>query len=61
MCWLVSDDLEPTLEGNGYHVKSLLEQFNAKPAEIRSLFRVQLEPSRAWELQEQMSAAGLPV
>ena len=47
MCWLVSDDLEPTLEGNGYHVKSLLEQFNAKPAEIRSLFRVQLEPSRA--------------
>jgi hypothetical protein len=37
------------------------EQFNAKPAEIRSLFRGQLEPMRARELQEQMLMAGLPI
>ena len=55
------DDLEPTLTRNGYNVKSLSEQFNAKPAEIRSLFRGQLDPSRTRELQEQMLAAGLPL
>ncbi len=44
------DDLEPTLTRHGYNVKSLSEQFNAKQAEIRSLFRGQLEPSRAREL-----------
>ena len=55
------DDLEPTLTRHGYNVKSLSEQFNAKPTEIRSLFRGQLEPSRARELQEQMLAAGLPL
>lgn len=55
------DELEPTLTRHGYNVKSLSEQFNAKPGEIRSLFRGQLEPSRARELQEQMLAAGLPL
>ena len=55
------DDLEPTLTRHGYNVKSLSEQFNAKPAEIRSLFRGQLDPMRAQELQEQMLAAGLPL
>ncbi len=55
------DDLEPTLTRHGYNIKSLSEQFNAKPAEIRSLFQGQLEPSRARELQEQMLAAGLPL
>ena len=55
------DDLEPTLTRHGYNVKSLSEQFNAKPAEIRSLFRGQLDPMRARELQEQMLAAGLPL
>jgi type II secretory pathway predicted ATPase ExeA len=54
------DDLEPTLTRHGYNVKSLSEQFNAKPAEIRSLFRGQLDPIRTRELQEQMLAAGLP-
>jgi len=55
------DDLEPTLTRHGYNIKSLSEQFNAKPAEIRSLFRGQLDPMRARELQEQMLAAGLPL
>lgn len=55
------DDLEPTLKRHGYNVKSLAEQFHAKPSEIRLLFQGQLEPTRAQELQEQMLAAGLPV
>lgn len=55
------DDLEPTLTRHGYNIKSLAEQFSAKPAEIRSLFRGQLEATRAKELQEQMLAAGLPL
>ncbi len=55
------DDIEPTLTRYGYNVKSLSEQFNAKPAEIRSLFQGQLDPTRTRELQEQMLAAGLPL
>lgn len=55
------DDLEPTLTRHGYNIKSLSEQFNAKPAEIRSLFRGQLDPMRTRELQEQMLAVGLPL
>ena len=42
-------------------VKSLSEQLNAKPSEIRCLFRGQLDPARTRELQEQMLAAGLPI
>lgn len=55
------DDLEPTLTRHGYSIKSLAEQFGAKPTEIRSLFRGQLEPSRMRELQDQILAAGLPL
>ncbi|MBE9004675.1 phosphoribulokinase [Fortiea sp. LEGE XX443] len=55
------DDLEPTLTWHGYNVRDLAEQFNAKPAEIKLLFRGQLDPVRARELQEQMLAAGLPL
>lgn len=55
------DDLEPTLTRHGYDVRDLAEQFNAKPAEIKLLFRGQLDPARARELQNQMLAAGLPL
>ena len=55
------DDLEPTLTRHGYSVSSLAEQFDAKPAEIKLLFRGHLDPARARELQEQMLAAGLPI
>ncbi len=55
------DALEPTLTRHGYNVKNLAEQFHVKPAEIRSLFRGQLEPMRTRELHEQMLAAGLPL
>ena len=55
------DDLEPTLTRHGYNVKGLAEQFNAKPSEIKSLFRGQLDPMRTKDLQDQMLAAGLPI
>lgn len=55
------DDLEPTLTRHGYDVRGLAQQFNAKPAEIRSLFRGQLDPVRVRELHEQMLMAGLPI
>ena len=54
------DDLEPQLTRNGYDVRSLVEQFDAKPAEIRQLLRGDLDPGRSQELLDQMRAAGLP-
>lgn len=55
------NDLEPTLTRHGYNVRSLAEQFNTKPAEIRLLFKGQLDAIRAQDLHEQMLAAGLPI
>jgi len=49
------------LTRHGYDVKSLAEQFRAKPAEIRLLFEGTLEARRTQELTEQMLAAGLPL
>ena len=54
------DDLEPRLTRNGYDVRSLVEQFDAKPAEIRQLLRGDLDPGRSQELMDEMRAAGLP-
>ena len=54
------DDLEPRLTRNGYDVRSLVEQFDAKPAEIRRLLRGDLDPTRSGELMDEMRAAGLP-
>ena len=55
------DDLEPTLTRHGYRLKDMVEQFDAKPAEIRALFNNKLEPARTAELRERMLAAGLPI
>ena len=44
------DDLEPTLARHGYRLRDLVEQFEAKPAEIKAWFGQQLEPVRAAEL-----------
>ena len=55
------DDLEPTLTRHGYRLKDMVEQFDAKPAEIRALFRNQLDPARATELRGRILAAGLPI
>ena len=32
------DDLEPTLTRHGYHITDLVQQFDAKPTEIKALF-----------------------
>ena len=41
------DELEPQLTRNGYDLRSLVEQFDAKPAEIRQLLRGDLDAGRA--------------
>lgn len=55
------DDLEPTLTRHGYRLKDMVEQFDAKPTEIRALFNNKLEPARTAELRDRMLAAGLPI
>lgn len=55
------DDLEPRLTRHGYSVRSLADQFSAKPAEIRQFLRGELGGARAQELTQQMQAAGLPL
>lgn len=55
------DDIEPRLTRHGYNVKSLAEQFHAKPAEIRLFLRGALDPERSRELSDQMRTAGLPL
>lgn len=55
------DDLEPTLTRHGYRLRDLVEQFDAKPTEIKALFSNQLDPGRATELRDRMLAAGLPI
>lgn len=55
------DDLEPTLTRHGYRIKDLVEQFDARPTEIKALFRNILDPTRATELRDKMLAAGLPI
>ena len=44
--------VEPKLTRNGYDVRGLAEQFHAKPAEIKLLFRGQLDPTRTKELTQ---------
>jgi hypothetical protein len=53
--------LEPTLTRHGYRLKDMVEQFDAKPVEIRALFSKQLDPARAAELHDWILAAGLPI
>ena len=52
------DDLEPRLTRHGYSVRTLAEQFNAKPVEIKRLLRGELDAARARELTDEMLAAG---
>ncbi len=54
------EDLEPRLTRNGYDLRSLVEQFDAKPAEVHRLLRGELDAGRTVELLEEMRAAGLP-
>jgi hypothetical protein len=54
------NDLEAQLTRNGYDIRSLVEQVEAKPAEIRQLLRGELDAGRTRELLDEMRAAGLP-
>ena len=51
----------PRLTRHGYSVRTLAEQFNAKPVEIKRLLRGELDAARARELTDEMLAAGLPL
>ncbi|KIC39817.1 ATPase AAA [Ruegeria sp. ANG-R] len=55
------DDLEPRLTRQGYSVKVLADQFQAKPTEIRRFLSGQLDTSRTRELADQMRMAGLSI
>ena len=55
------DDLEPRLTCQGYSVKVLADQFQAKPTEIRRFLSGQLDTSRTRELADQMRLAGLSI
>jgi hypothetical protein len=54
------DELEAQLTRNGYDLRSLVEQFDAKPAEIRRFLRGDLDAGRSQELMDEMRSAGLP-
>jgi hypothetical protein len=55
------DALEPRLTRQGWTVRALAEQFNAKPGEIRHLLNGRLETGRTREPADMMRAAGLPM
>jgi type II secretory pathway predicted ATPase ExeA len=55
------EDLESTLTRQGYGMKELVQNFDAKPAEIKALFANQLDAIRASELRDRMRLAGLPI
>ena len=55
------DDLEPTLTRHGYDVRTLADQFNVKPVEIKAILTGALHAERTRELTEIMKAAGVPV
>jgi hypothetical protein len=55
------DDLEPTLSRHGYTAKVLAEMLGTKRAEIKAMFKQNLEADRARDLKEKMLAARLPV
>lgn len=40
------DDLEPTPTRHGYRIKDLMEQLDAKSADIKALFNNTLDPMR---------------
>ncbi|ENL4829743.1 phosphoribulokinase [Salmonella enterica subsp. enterica serovar Teko] len=42
-------------------MKDMVEQFDAKPAEIRALFSHQLEAVRTAEIRDKILAVGLPI
>jgi len=46
---------------NGYRLKDLVDQFDAKSSEIKALFGNTLDPTRASELRDKMLRADLQI
>lgn len=55
------DDMEPRLIRHGYNEKVIAEQFRYRPADIRRLFKGELDTARAKEMTAEMREAGLPI
>lgn len=55
------DGIESVLTRQGYGLRELAQNFEAKPAEIKALFANQLDPARSAELRDRMRLAGLPI
>jgi type II secretory pathway predicted ATPase ExeA len=55
------DDIESVLTRQGYGLRELAQNFEAKPTEIKALFANQLDPVRSAELRDRMRLAGLPI
>ncbi len=54
-------ELEPTLIRHGYSSKVISDQFMFRTAEIRKLFRGELDANRAKEMTTELREAGLPI
>lgn len=55
------NDWEANLARHGYDTKGLARLLDTQPAEVRLLFKGQLEATRTRELQQQLLVVGLPV
>ncbi len=55
------DELEPTLNRNGYDAPALTVLFRAKPAEVRDFLASTLAVDRTREFTEQLRVAGVTV
>jgi type II secretory pathway predicted ATPase ExeA len=55
------DDIESVLTRQGYGLRELAQNLEAKPTEIKALFVNQLDPVRSAELRDRMRLAGLPI
>ncbi|AYV25039.1 hypothetical protein L1D61_25725 [Vibrio mediterranei] len=54
-------DMEPRLIIHGYNEKVIAEQFRYRPADIRRLFKGELNTARAKEMTAEMREAGIPI
>ena len=53
--------MEPRLIRHGYSEKIIAEQFRYRPADVRKLFKGEIEAVRAKEMTTEMREAGLPI
>lgn len=58
---LSENALEPTLTRYSYRLNGKVEQFDAKPAEIRAMFNRQRDPTRTAKFRGRMLAVEIPI